>query len=183
MGKFSMTNFTASFTNLGIIFCAALSLLFFPGLGLARDLDGKYANSPLKQWFESLASRRGPCCCKTGDRCMQGGGEWQKDQVASEPKVRQKLHTRGDFVTAMRIMRPLAEQGHATAQTVVGLMHYFNYGDYVSAHMWFSLAAAQGHAFAKMFLRDTADKMTPDQIAEAQKLAREWKPNTQSPSL
>ena len=62
MGKFSMTNFTASFANLGIIFFAALSLLFFPGLGLARDLDGKYANSPLKQWFESLASRRGPCC-------------------------------------------------------------------------------------------------------------------------
>ena len=85
-------------------------------------------------------------------------------------------YTRGDFVTAMRIMRPLAEQGHATAQTVVGLMHYFNYGDYVSAHMWFSLAAAQGHAFAEMFLRDTADKMTPDQIAEAQKLVREWKP-------
>src|SRR5262249_55662047 len=27
-----------------------------------RDLDGKYSNSPLKQWFESLASRRGPCC-------------------------------------------------------------------------------------------------------------------------
>ena len=81
-------------------------------------------------------------------------------------------YTRGDFVTAMRIMRPLAEQGHATAQTVVGLMHYFNYGDYVSAHMWFSLAAAQGHAFAEMFLRDTADKMTPDQIAEAQKLAQ-----------
>ena len=62
MGKFSMTNFTASFANLGIIFCTALSLLFFPGLGLARDLDGKYGNSPLKQWFESLASRRGPCC-------------------------------------------------------------------------------------------------------------------------
>ena len=41
-------------------------------------------------------------------------------------------YTRGDFVTAMRIMRPLAEQGHATAQTVVGLMHYFNYGDYVA---------------------------------------------------
>ena len=91
-------------------------------------------------------------------------------------------YTRGDFATAMRIMRPLAEQDHATAQTVVGLIHYFNYGDYVSAHMWFSLAAAQGHAFAEMFLRDAADKMTSDQIAEAQKLAREWKPNTQSPS-
>ena len=75
-------------------------------------------------------------------------------------------YTRGDFATAMRIMRPLAEQDHATAQTVVGLIHYFNYGDYVSAHMWVSLAAAQGHAFAEMFLRDAADKMTSDQIAE-----------------
>ena len=82
----------------------------------------------------------------------------------------------------MRLMRPLADQGDVTAQTVVGLMYYFNYGDRVSAYMWFNLAAAQGNAFAEMFLRDTADKMTPDQIAEAQKLAREWKPNTQSPS-
>ena len=71
-------------------------------------------------------------------------------------------YTRGDFSTAMRLMRPLADQGNITAQTVVGLMYYFNYGgDYVSAHMWFDLAAAQGNAFAEMFLKDTADKMTP----------------------
>ena len=77
----------------------------------------------------------------------------------------------------MQIMRPLADQGYVTAQTVVGLMYYFNYGgDYVSAHMWFNLAAAQGHGFAEMFLKDAADKMTPEQIAEAQKLARDWKP-------
>jgi hypothetical protein len=30
--------------------------------------------------------------------------------------------------TAMRLVRPLADQGHVTAQTVVGLMYYFNYG-------------------------------------------------------
>ena len=59
-GQFSVTNFAASFG--GIVGCAALSLLFFPGLGVTRDLDGKYATSPLKEWFESLASRRGPCC-------------------------------------------------------------------------------------------------------------------------
>ena len=62
MAKLSMTNLTASFVNLCIILCAVLSSLFFPGLGLARDLDGKYANAPLKQWFDSLASRRGLCC-------------------------------------------------------------------------------------------------------------------------
>jgi hypothetical protein len=59
-----MTEASTSFTpaKFGIICRAALSLLFFHGLGLARDLDGKYANSPLKQWFDNLASRRGPCC-------------------------------------------------------------------------------------------------------------------------
>ena len=32
------------------------------GDAVARDLDGRYANSPLKGWFESLRSRKGPCC-------------------------------------------------------------------------------------------------------------------------
>ena len=32
------------------------------GLGQARDPDGRYANSPLKQWFDSLRSGKGPCC-------------------------------------------------------------------------------------------------------------------------
>ena len=48
--------------------------------------------------------------------------------------------------------------------------------DYVHAHMWISLAAAQGDADAVNNRDIVAAKMTPDQIAEAQKLAREWKP-------
>ena len=28
----------------------------------ARDPDGRYANSPLKQWFDQLASGKGLCC-------------------------------------------------------------------------------------------------------------------------
>jgi hypothetical protein len=31
-------------------------------LAQARDPDGRYANSPLKQWFDSLKSGKGPCC-------------------------------------------------------------------------------------------------------------------------
>ena len=31
-------------------------------LAQARDLDGRYANSPLKQWFDGLRSGKGPCC-------------------------------------------------------------------------------------------------------------------------
>ena len=33
-----------------------------PDTAAARDLDGRYANSPLKQWFDRLSSGRGRCC-------------------------------------------------------------------------------------------------------------------------
>ena len=62
MTKFCVRNLAASLAHLGFVCCAALLLLFFPGLVFPRDLDGKYASSPLKQWFDSLASRRGFCC-------------------------------------------------------------------------------------------------------------------------
>lgn len=45
--------------------------------------------------------------------------------------------------------------------------------DYVKAHMWFNLAAVQNKEVAKL-RNGLANKMTPAQIAEAQRLAREW---------
>ena len=52
--------------------------------------------------------------------------------------------------------------------------------DLVQAHMWFNLAAASGDATAAKEAikeRDSiAGNMTPEQISEAQRLAREWKP-------
>jgi hypothetical protein len=52
--------------------------------------------------------------------------------------------------------------------------------DYVKAHMWFSLAArrasdAERRDAAIKSLESVAAKMTPVQIAEAEKLAQEWK--------
>jgi TPR repeat protein len=86
-------------------------------------------------------------------------------------------HKRGDYATALRLIRPLAEQGDADAQNILGLMYYSGQGvpqDYVIAQMWLNLAAAGGNFTAE---RDfITAKMTPAQIAEAQKLAREWKP-------
>jgi len=47
--------------------------------------------------------------------------------------------------------------------------------DYVLAYMWATLAAAQGLESASE-MRDILEKrMTPAQLAEAQRLAREWK--------
>src|SRR5438874_9997968 len=47
-----------------IVFGLTLSLVVacHAGSVTARDLDGRYANSPLKQWFDNLKSSRELCC-------------------------------------------------------------------------------------------------------------------------
>jgi hypothetical protein len=88
-----------------------------------------------------------------------------------------------DYAEARRWYRKAAEQGHARAQFNVGVMHENGEGtpqDYVQAHMWLNLAASRAtgddqREFANQ--RDIlAGEMTAQQIAEAQRLAREWKP-------
>jgi len=86
-----------------------------------------------------------------------------------------------DYSEAVRWMRKAAEQGHVFAQATLGSIHAEGVQgviqkDYPQALMWFVFAAAQGDIEA-MELRDAmASRMTPTQIAEAQKLAREFKP-------
>ena len=46
--------------------------------------------------------------------------------------------------------------------------------DLVQAHMWFNLAATRGSDAAKECRRELADMMSKDEIAVAQKRAREW---------
>jgi TPR repeat protein len=46
--------------------------------------------------------------------------------------------------------------------------------DYVMAHMYWNIAGAGGHKDAIKWRGIVEKKMTPSQIAEAQKLAREW---------
>ena len=49
--------------TLAVVFSAAVVAHgLAPVEAVARDLDGRYANSPLKGWFESLHSSKGPCC-------------------------------------------------------------------------------------------------------------------------
>jgi TPR repeat protein len=86
-----------------------------------------------------------------------------------------------DYGEGVRWMRKAAEQGHVFAQATLGSIHAEGMQgiiqkDYPQALMWFVFAAAQGDMEA-MELRDTmASRMTPTQIAEAQRLAREFKP-------
>ena len=86
---------------------------------------------------------------------------------------------------ALTLFRKSAEQGFAGAQNNLGLMYLKGEGvtqDYVEAHKWFNLAASRlpvssDDRYKALKNRDdVAARMTPQQIAEAQKLAREWKP-------
>ena len=86
-------------------------------------------------------------------------------------------YKRGDYTTALRLWRSLAQQGNASAQYNLGLMYEKGYGlpqDDILAHMWFSIAAAKGNKTAVKERDFLAMRMTPAQVAEAEKLAWEW---------
>jgi TPR repeat protein len=61
------------------------------------------------------------------------------------------------------------------AQVLLGML-YDSDQDYVQAYKWYNLAAANGHKAGAVLREHLAEKTTPAKIAEAQKLAREWKP-------
>jgi len=157
---------------------------------------------------------------------------WAEDYRAAfsagDDRAAFRAYQRGDYATALRKWKPLAEQGHAGARYNLGIMYYFGDRrsfdpdaiplDDAEAAKWFRLAAEQGQADAQAYIgrmyanaegvpqddvqaykwftlaADTSDskefgegvqavlqyrneleaKMTPEQIVEAQKLAREW---------
>jgi TPR repeat protein len=90
----------------------------------------------------------------------------------------------GNYVEAAKWLRKAADQGNEFAQFDLGSLYAVGHGvpqDYALAHMWFNLAASHGEFLSSSQdpskARDElASKMTPDQIAEAQRMAREWKP-------
>jgi TPR repeat protein len=106
-----------------------------------------------------------------------------------------------DSIAALKFMRNAAEQGNVGAQLSLGTVYTEGRGitrDYVQSYMWLTLAAAGSEDQVKKApanyrdtlasqmaqwqkeataLRDSiTKKMTPGQIEEAQRLAREWKP-------
>jgi TPR repeat protein len=88
-----------------------------------------------------------------------------------------------DYQQALRWFRLAADQGEALAQTKIAIMYDYGQGvpqDIVQAYTWYSLATTNGDKPAPQLRDLIANKMTPAQIAKAQKLAREWKPKTLS---
>ena len=89
-----------------------------------------------------------------------------------------------DYATALAKLTKAAEAGNADAQGRLALMYAAGHGvpqDFVQAYKWFNIAAStetdKEERDRSVRNRDlVSGKMTPNQIAEAQRLAREWKP-------
>jgi TPR repeat protein len=133
-----------------------LGLLYANGQGVPKD------DAQARQWYEKAAAQgHSEAQVNLGILLVYGRGVTQ------------------DYKIAAYWLRLSANQGNDLAQRKLGLMYERGDGvqqDYVRAYMWYSLGAAKG-VEAGARLRDAiAKRMDPDQIAEAQQLAREWKP-------
>ncbi len=70
-----------------------------------------------------------------------------------------------------------AESGNPKALYDLGLIYASGRGvavDYVLAHMWFNLAAVKGDERAREERTELAEMMSEEEVAEAQRQAREW---------
>jgi hypothetical protein len=138
-----------------------LGLLYYRGQGVAQD----YAEAA--KWFR-LAADQGDA-----DAAFYLGVMFSQGQGLPL-----------DYDEAAKWFRLAADRGDAQAQYNLGVYYAKQAGkpDNVSAYMWFNLAAAhfaasdprRGTAISSRDL--VAEQMTHDQIAEAQRRAREWRP-------
>jgi TPR repeat protein len=81
----------------------------------------------------------------------------------------------GDYATALREWKPLAEQGDANAQFVLGVMYEKGQGvpqDYKAAVKWYSLAAEQGDVMTQKKLARMYEK--GEGVPKDYKTAAKW---------
>lgn len=99
---------------------------------------------------------------------------------------RQGLGVDQNYGVAFQWFLRAAEQGNGGGQSHLGLMYYRGEGvpkDLVQAYKWASLAADQGLDQAIQALSILRQEMTPEQIAEAKQLAKEWVPKGKEVTL
>jgi TPR repeat protein len=102
-----------------------------------------------------------------------------------------ELYEKGEWVSsdpvaAAHWYRRAAEQEHHEAQYRLGRQYEKGLGvhqDFVLGYLWYNLSAGGGLTSAKTARDGMSQRMTPAQIAEGQKMSREWRPKAGSGSL
>ncbi len=82
-----------------------------------------------------------------------------------------------DYAKAIQWYLKAAEKGSHLAQCNLGSLYESGRGtrtDLVEAYMWYSVSSARGNELSEARLRDLAERMTPQQIVEAQLRANAW---------
>jgi TPR repeat protein len=146
---------------------ALLALMYYRGRGLPQD------DRVAAEWFRRAA--------EAGDTAAQFylGGMYSEGRGV--PQV---------YAEAARFYRMAAERGDGQAQYNLGLAYARGEGveqDLVKAHLYFNLAAARlndprGRAAATKNRDHLAAEISSEQLEQAQKLAREWRPKTAAAS-
>ncbi len=142
---------------------SVLGRLYWRGRGVPRD-DVEAA-----RWFRSAADKgNAAAALNLGNMYADGSGVPQ------------------DYAEAAKWYRRAADRGDPQAQYNLGLAYAKGEGvqqDNVSAHAWFNISASRfagtdgvNRNLAISNRDAVASRMTPEQIAEAQKRARDWKP-------
>ena len=140
-------NNAAAQTNLGV--------MYYQGEGVERDFGQAF------KWFRLAADQNvADAQVKLGIMYANGQGV-QKDQAE-----------------AVKWYRKAAEQNEPTAQNNLGVLYANGQGvekDYIQAYVYLNLASKTNPEAARN--RDLLEqKMSPQQVAEAQQITREWKP-------
>lgn len=130
-----------------------LGLLYEQGNGVERDQEEAL------RWF-TLAAEQGNAAAQANLGDLFEFGDGIKSNKA-----------------AAHYYRQAATQGYRDAQLDLGRLYELGKGlpqNPVQAYRWYDLAAHQGDATAAQARERVSTGMSPAQIAEAQKLVREW---------
>ena len=171
-----------------------LGFLYYKGIDVQQD----YAKAA--QWFRKAAEKGDPEAQSILGHMYAEGRGLPRDYVQSMTWFRRAvqqgnasaqfelavMYAKGrgvpqDMVQAAKWYLRAAEQGHEQSQLALGFLYLEGLGmpqDFVMAHQWFNLAASalKGEEREKaLSARDGLTKrMSPDQTAEAQRMARTW---------
>ena len=141
----------------------SLALMYVNGMGVEKDYQAAL------QWSQKAAAQN-----HTKAKEM---AQWLEQQIVNE-KLKKALEAdmAEDYTTALQLYSELAEQGVATAQYNVGLMHYHGNGtakDLEQALLWCQKAAEQGYEKAKKTVERVQGELEDIKFADVVKVYKE----------
>ena len=142
-----------------------IALLFFSSITHAETIDEVEALFKMGDYPQALRTLRGLA---------------SKNDVEAQYRLG-SMHESGSnltqsYIEAVKWYRLAAAGGHAKAQFSLASMYLNGFGvpqDFLKSHVWFNLAAIWGSAEAASNRETVAKRMSAQQVAEAQKIARE----------